>query len=156
MYIEIKLSIDDLSTKTIVPFWIISLVYNIVEHISPLAPYSRACGSYHDFFDRRLLLTKKLHVHNQGFLVVKLKSSLWKFYSLHHDLVNVMRYLCQRWPLLYSVCHNHIPVFVSSFMTCKLTFDKSNTTGGTSGAEIAYPRSTCLPPVLVGFLLLTF
>jgi hypothetical protein len=40
------------------------------------------------FFDRRLLLAKKLHVHNQGFLVVKLKSSLRKFRRGHHDLVN--------------------------------------------------------------------
>jgi hypothetical protein len=36
--------------------------------------YSRACGSYQDFLDRGLLLTRKLL--NQGFLLVKLKSSL--------------------------------------------------------------------------------
>jgi hypothetical protein len=34
----------------------------------------RACGSYQDFLDRGLLLTRKLL--NQGFLVVKLKPSL--------------------------------------------------------------------------------
>jgi len=33
-----------------------------------------------------LLLTRKLL--NQGFLLVKLKSSLRKFYSHHHDIVN--------------------------------------------------------------------
>ena len=42
--------------------------------ISWLIQLSRACGSYHDYLDRRLLLTRKLL--NQGFLVVKLKSSL--------------------------------------------------------------------------------
>ena len=43
-------------------------------YISQLIRYSRACGSYQDFLDRGLLLTRKLL--NQGFLSVKLKSSL--------------------------------------------------------------------------------
>jgi hypothetical protein len=51
-----------------------------------LIRYSRVCGSYQDFLDRWLLLTRKLL--NQGFLLVKLKSSLRKFYSRHHDLVD--------------------------------------------------------------------
>jgi hypothetical protein len=55
--------------------------------------YSRACGSYQDFLDRGLLLTRKLL--NQGFNLVKLKSSLRKFYGRHHDLVDVMEYLSQ-------------------------------------------------------------
>ena len=54
--------------------------------ISQLIRYSRACGSYQDFLDRRLLLTRKLL--DQGFLLVKLKSSLRKFYGRHHDLVD--------------------------------------------------------------------
>ena len=41
--------------------------------------------SVEDFLDRGLLLTRKLL--NQGFLLVKLKSSLRKFYGRHHDLV---------------------------------------------------------------------
>ena len=45
-----------------------------VLYISQLIRYCRACGSYHDFCDRRLLLTRKLL--NQAFLVVKLKSLL--------------------------------------------------------------------------------
>jgi hypothetical protein len=49
-----------------------------------LIRYSRVCGSYQDFLDRGLLLTKKLL--NQGFLLVKLMSSLRKFYGRHHDL----------------------------------------------------------------------
>ena len=44
-----------------------------------------ACGSYHDFFDGGLLLTRKLLTH--GFLVIKLKSSFRKFYRRHHNLV---------------------------------------------------------------------
>ena len=55
-------------------------------YISHLIRYSRACGSYHDFLDRGLLLTRKLL--NQGFLLAKLKSSFRKFYSRHHDLVD--------------------------------------------------------------------
>jgi hypothetical protein len=43
-------------------------------YISQMIRYSRACGSYQDFRDRGLLLTRKLL--NQGFLLVKLKSSL--------------------------------------------------------------------------------
>jgi hypothetical protein len=41
-------------------------------YISQLIRYSRACGSYEDFLDRWLLLTKKLL--NQGFLLVQLKA----------------------------------------------------------------------------------
>ena len=48
--------------------------------------FVRACGSYYYFLDRGLLLTRKLP--NQGFLAVKLKSSLRKFYAHHHYLVN--------------------------------------------------------------------
>jgi hypothetical protein len=55
-------------------------------HISQMVRYSRACGSYQDFLDRGLLLTRKLL--NQGFLLVKLKSSLRKCYGRHHDLVD--------------------------------------------------------------------
>ena len=46
-------------------------------YISQMLRYSRACGSYQDFLDRGLLVTRKLL--NQGFLLVKLKSSLRKF-----------------------------------------------------------------------------
>jgi hypothetical protein len=55
-------------------------------YISQMIRYSRACGSYRDFLDRGLLLTRKLL--NQGFLLVKLKSSLRKWYGRHHDLVD--------------------------------------------------------------------
>ena len=55
-------------------------------YISQLIRYSRACGSYQDFPDRGMLLTGKLL--NQGFLLVKLRSSLRKVYGRHHDLVD--------------------------------------------------------------------
>ena len=48
-------------------------------YISQLIRYSRPCGSYQDFIDRGLLLTRKRP--NQGFLLVK-------FYGRHHDLVD--------------------------------------------------------------------
>jgi hypothetical protein len=41
--------------------------------------YDTACGSYQDFLDRGLLLARNLL--NQGFLLVKMKSSLRKFYG---------------------------------------------------------------------------
>ena len=54
-------------------------------YISQLIRYSRACGSYLDFLDKGLLLTRKLL--NQGFLLVKLKSSLRKYYAHGHEYV---------------------------------------------------------------------
>jgi hypothetical protein len=56
------------------------------EYISQLIRYSRAYGSYQDFLDRGLLLTRKLL--NQWFLSVKLMPSLRKFYGGHHDLID--------------------------------------------------------------------
>ena len=55
-------------------------------YISQLIRYSRDCGYYHEFLDGELLLTRKFL--NQGFLLVKIKSSIRKFYGHHHDLVN--------------------------------------------------------------------
>ena len=56
-------------------------------YISLLIRYYRACGFYQDFLDRGLLLTRKLL--NQGFLLVKLKLPLQKFYGRHHYGVSV-------------------------------------------------------------------
>ncbi len=58
-------------------------------YISQLIRYFKACGSYQDFLNRGLLLTRKLL--NQEFLLVKLKSSLRKVYSRHHGLVDRYR-----------------------------------------------------------------
>jgi hypothetical protein len=53
-------------------------------YISHLIRYSRAYGYYQDFLDRVLLLTRTLL--NQGFFLIKLKSSLRMFHSRHHDM----------------------------------------------------------------------
>ena len=118
-------------------------------HISQLMPYSRACCSYHDFLDRGLLLTRKLL--NQGFPVVKLKSSLWTF------TVATMT-----WLLLHNVWvpNDHvlfvvmtIPSFPHSWF---IRFYIK--TGVTSGAGSAYPseahKFTDTPGFLWGFMLL--
>ena len=55
-------------------------------YISQLMRYSRACGSYQDFLDRGLLLTRK--ILTQGLLLVKLQSSLRKSCCRHHDLID--------------------------------------------------------------------
>jgi hypothetical protein len=86
-------------------------------YISLLIGYSRACGSYQDFLDRGLLLTRKLL--NRWFLLVKLKSSLRKFDGLHHDLVD--RYGISASQMTTDMfhcmtCRNHFPI-ISSFMT---------------------------------------
>jgi hypothetical protein len=57
-----------------------------VVYISQLIRYSRACGSYQDYLDRGLLQRRKLL--NQGFLLVKLKSSLRRFYGRLHDMAD--------------------------------------------------------------------
>jgi len=58
-------------------------------YISQLIRYSRVVDSYLEFLYWGQLLIRKLL--NQGFLVVKFKSSLRKCYSHHHDLVNCSR-----------------------------------------------------------------
>jgi hypothetical protein len=79
------------------------------EYISQLKRYSRACGYYQDFLDRGLLLTRKLL--NQGFTL--LKSSLWKFYGRHQDLVDrygiSMSQIC-------STCRKHLRSFPHSWL----------------------------------------
>ena len=55
-------------------------------YISQLIRYSRASASYQDLFDKGMLLTRKLL--KQGFVLVKVKSSLRKCYGRHHHLAN--------------------------------------------------------------------
>ena len=74
-------------------------------YISQMKRYSRACGSYQDFLDRGLLLTRKLL--NQGFPLVKLKSSLRKFYGRHHDLVD-------RYGICVTNDHRYVPLVVNT------------------------------------------
>ena len=99
-YLDIRLEIDsEAQLRTKLYYKIDDFNFSIVNfpficinipaasaYISELIQSPRACGSYKDFLDRGLLLTKKLL--NQGFFLVKLKSSLRKFYSRHHHLVD--------------------------------------------------------------------
>ena len=63
-------------------------------YISQMIRYSRACGSYQDFLDRGLLLTRKLL--NQGFLLEKLKSSLRNVTVASMTWLTGMEYLCHK------------------------------------------------------------
>jgi hypothetical protein len=99
-------------------------------YISSLIRYSRACGFYQDFLDRVLLLTSKLL--KNGFLLVKLKSSLRKFYGRHHDLVNRYGVFVSQMTTICSVCRIHYPV-LSSFLTYHPECNKSNTMGDSCG-----------------------
>ena len=100
-----------------------------------LIPYSRACDSYHDLLDRRLLLTRKL-LH-QGLLVVQLKSSLRKYrYGRHIKLIN------------FYVCGNHIPVF-STFIAYKTGASRGDGIAHLSGSPNLAPVITCIDGVCV-------
>jgi hypothetical protein len=130
-----------------------------MEHnFSQLTQYSRVCGAYGDFLDRGLLITRKQF--NQGFLVVKLKLSLRKFYGHHHDLVIVTEYLCHKWPSICSICRNHNPI-ISLFRTCHQICNECNMMDTTSGVGmLTLPEHLSSPPpplpILVGFVLLDF
>jgi hypothetical protein len=109
-------------------------------YLSQLIQYFRASGSYHDFFDKTLLLTRK-----QSFLVVKLKLSHRKFYGQHHDWLTVTEYLCHKWPRICSVCRNHKPA-LSSFMTCHRFCDNSEAkTALPSGSLDVTPVNSMFP-----------
>lgn len=60
---------------------------------------------------------------DQGFLSVKIKSSLWKFNGWYHY---VSEDVCHKWHRIWSVCcnHNHNALF----MTYHRVSNKSNTT----------------------------
>ena len=70
------------------------------ERRAQLIRYSRARGFYQDFFDRGLLLTRKLL--NQGFPLTKLRSSLRKFMVATMTWLTVTEYLCHKWPRICS------------------------------------------------------
>ena len=114
--------------------------------ISQLIRYSRACGSYQDFLDTGLLLTRKLL--NQGFLLIKLRSSLRKYLVATMTWLTVMEYLRHKWPRICSTCCKHFPV-LSSFMTYHQVCNQINTTGVTSGRGTAYPSGA--PEFTPGF-----
>jgi hypothetical protein len=73
-------------------------------YISQLIRYSRACGSYQDFLDRGLLLTKM--ILNQGFLLVKLKPSLRTFNEV------LLGWLL--WNICFTNYHEYVPLVVNT------------------------------------------
>jgi hypothetical protein len=79
-------SIENLTKIVTFICWNIPAATAYGVYICQLIHYYIAFGSYQVLLDRGLLLTRKLL--NQGFLLVKLKSSLRKFYGRHHDLVD--------------------------------------------------------------------
>jgi hypothetical protein len=111
-----------------------ALAYGL--YISQLIRHSRFSGSYQDFLDRGLLLTRKLL--NQGFLLVKLKSSLRKIYGRHHDFVDRYGIYVSRMTIC-STCHTLFPV-LSSFMTYHRVSNKINMTGATCIYIYIYPE----------------
>ena len=54
-------------------------------YVSQLIRYSRARSKYVDFVERGTLLSQKLV--KQGYESIKVRSSLKKFYSRHHELI---------------------------------------------------------------------
>ena len=110
-------------------------------YISQLIRYSRACGSYQNTLDRGLLLIRKLL--NQGYLLVKLKSSSRKLYGRHNELVD--RYGISVSQMTADMFHlrKHSPV-LSSFMTYHPVCNKRKmkTFRTTCGGETAYPSRT--------------
>ena len=79
-----------------------------------------------------LLLTRKL---------LKLKSSLRKFYGRSHDLINRYRISVSQMTTHMFHLYKHFPV-VSSFMTNLRVCNESNTTGATIGTGTAYPSGS--------------
>jgi len=67
-------------------------------------------------------------------IMIKLKSSLRKFYGRHHDLVSSYGV----YVLQMTACGKHFPV-LSSFMTPHRDYNLSNTTGAISGVGITCP-----------------
>jgi hypothetical protein len=84
-------------------------------YLSQLIRYSRARGYYKDFLDRGLLLTRQLL--NQGFLLIKLKASLRKFYGRQHERL--------AW-LLWNICvtndHGYVPLVVNTSRSFPLSW----------------------------------
>ena len=106
-------------------------------YIFQFVRYSRTCGSDYAFLDREFLITR--NILKQGFLVVKLKSLIPKFYcrAIMNDLVN----LCERSLSHITTdmfrCRTHIPV-LSSLMTYNRGCNKINTMCATCRSETAF------------------
>ena len=117
--------------------------------ISQFMRYSRACGSNRNVLDRKMLLTRTSH--NQWFLLVKLKSSLRKYYGHHHGL---MKCLSHKWPRICSKSRRLLLV-LSTCMTyhgvcnlCNMTVATSITgnvhlSGAPENVHVMYMHKFC-------------
>jgi hypothetical protein len=81
-------------------------VLKIVSIIACAISLIKLNYSYQNFLYRGLLLTRKLL--NQGFLLVKLKWSLRKFYDRHHDLVDRYEISVSQMTTIYSTWRTNI------------------------------------------------
>ena len=101
-----------LSTQGVVWIrWRIRKILKIRVHVINITKserYLKVCDFYYDFLVRWLLLTRKLL--NHGFLLVTLKSRLWKFSVATLTLLSVTEYLYLKLPRLCSAYRNHNPV----------------------------------------------
>jgi len=82
---------------------------NYGVHIYQLIRYSRTCGSYQDFRDRRLLLTSKLLTFPVS----------WSCFGCNHALFNRYGDICHIWPRTCSICRSHNPLswFITGYLT---------------------------------------
>ena len=83
----------------------------------------------HTFYDLQGTINITRKVLNQGFLLVKLKSLLRKYFGRHYDLVNLNRYGIYVSQMTTNIFHlqQELPV-LSSFMTYHRVSNQSNTT----------------------------
>ena len=108
-------------------------------YISQLIRYPRACGSYQDFLARGLLLTRKLL--NQGFLLVKLKSSLRNEATM-------------TW-LTVTNDHGYVPLpFPHSWLIIGFVARLTRWVSLVEQELLILPENLSSPPFLVAFVLL--
>ena len=81
---------------------------------SILIRYSEACGSYHDFLNRELLLRRQ--ILKKGLLVFKLSPHLESFTVITMTWLTNTEYLCHRWPWLCFVMVITIRSFPHSWL----------------------------------------
>ena len=90
-------------------------------YISQLVRYYRDRGTYQDFLERGLVLTRKLL--NQGFLLVQ--SHVERLTVATMTCFTAMEYMCHNGRRICSTCEKHFPVlssFSSICMFCRSLF----------------------------------
>ena len=126
---------------SIFPLWTFHLfLAPFQQHLhmeyTSLSRWFRCCGSYRDFRDRGILLTRKLL--NKWFLLLSWSLHFECFTVTTMALLTVTEYLCHKWPRICSKGHKYFPV-LSSFMTYHRLCNWSDMTGVTSVAGATYP-----------------